>query len=104
MNAESDTGLRTGNKIKDLIAGAVFWYFFFRLWLVRAPRKPDATNARIVYGCPPPFIRAREWLLENPKELRRAADEWESIGYPEYATFLRARADGKSSEYVRRPW
>lgn len=49
--------------------------------------------------------RAAAWEREEPEELRRAADEWNRLGYTEYADFLRAWADGRRDmKRVAGPW
>lgn len=53
---------------------------------------------------PSPAERAAAWQREDPDELRRAADEWESIGHHAYADYLRRYADGDRSRYMRPPW
>ena len=51
-----------------------------------------------------PAERAAAWAREDPAELRRSADEWDDLGYREYAAYLRARADGRTVAFVAPPW
>lgn len=51
-----------------------------------------------------PAERAAAWDRDDPAELRRAADEWDALGYRCYAAYLRAWADGERPALVVRPF
>jgi len=57
-----------------------------------------------VHTSPPPSIRKKLWEAGDPEELRRAADEWESLGFSDYAAYLRAWADGDRPPPMPSPW
>jgi hypothetical protein len=50
--------------------------------------------------------RASAWEREDPDELRRAAGEWEALGFSDYAAALRRWANGDRdlSPAALRPW
>lgn len=53
---------------------------------------------------PSPAQRVAAWARDDPDELRRAADEWEALGFDTYARYLRAYADGERPPMVPAPW
>ncbi len=57
-----------------------------------------------VHYSPPPAVRKALWEKDDPGELRCVADEWESLGFTDYAERLRACADGRLIHAGPAPW